>query len=129
MANKSIIAVVLLLCVADIIEVQAYTRTLIGSDSISSRGGIGGTQTFYYHVPPRAVAVTYTENNRRGSGSGRGFFYSRGRFGARGYGTVKLTWSRGDRMAKIRAEISGTKCGYSCPDNRISWWVHAYVDN
>ena len=117
MTNKSIIAVVLLLCVADIIEVQAYTKILIGSDSISSQGG---GQNFYYHVPPHAVTVTYTENN---SGS------LLRHIGARGYARAILIWRRGDRIAKIHFRIRGTKCGYSCPDNRISWRVYAYVDN
>ena len=57
MANKSIIAVVLLLCVAGTFEVQAYKTLLIGSDSISSCGWVGRKQDFYYHVPPRAVTV------------------------------------------------------------------------
>ena len=115
MANKSIIAVVLLLCVADIFEVQAYKK-LIGSDSISSKKGQIRIQDFYYHVPSGAVSVTYTERKPFIP-----ILYSLSSQDTFGYARAILIWSRGQRTARIHARVKG--------NNRISWWVYAHFDD
>ena len=62
MANKSVVAVVVLFCVAGIIEVQAWSERT-GGGSISSDGVWGKKDDFYYHVPPRAAAVTLSKTD------------------------------------------------------------------
>ena len=115
MANKSIVAVVLLLCVAGIIEVQARSQ-LIGSGNIKSSGWFGKKRDYYYHVPTGAVAVTLSETDRSSGGHS---------FGS-GSGRATVSWTRGSRTAKVHAWVNGKVCLWSCRANHITWRVYAH---
>ena len=119
MANKAIVAVVLLFCVAEILEVQARTQ-LIGSGNIKSSGWFGKKRDYYYHVPSGAVDVTFSEDDRSAAGHN---------FGS-GSGRATLSWTRGSRRAKVHAWVNGKICGFwsRCRANHIVWKVYAHFD-
>lgn len=119
MANKSVVAVVVLFCVAGIIEVQAWSER-IGGGSISTDGVWGKKDDFYYHVPPRAAAVTLSKTDSSSGGVSL--------IGATGKATV--SWTKGSRTAKVHAWVNGRFCVKTwwnkCHGNRISWTVYAH---
>ena len=119
MANKSIIAVVLLLCVAGIFEVQARSR-LIGSGSISSSGVWGKKRDFSYHVPSGATGVSFNQN----------VWGSGGLTVGGGNGKATLRWTKGSRTASVHAWVNGRFCLslFGCRANRVAWNVYAHFD-
>ena len=116
MANKSIVGVVVLLCIVGIIEAQARKSEVIGSGNIKSSGWAGKKRDYYYHVPYGAVSVTFNEEDRSSGGHSFGI----------GSGRATLSWTRGSRTAKVHAWVNGKVCLWSCTPNEIYWTVYAH---
>ena len=109
MANKSIVGVVVLLCIVGTIEVQARS-VQIGLGNIKSSGWFGKKHDYYYHVPSGAVAVTLSETDKSSGGHSFGI----------GTGRATVSWTRGSRTAKVHAWFNGKICFLKCRSNHIT---------
>ncbi|CAB3989349.1 Hypothetical predicted protein [Paramuricea clavata] len=105
MANKSVLAVLLVLCITAY-SIDAYTRKYLGSGYLQSSRRYrtnGRTKYVSYYVPKGACYVSLKYNDRYGSTVG-GW-----------YGKATATWSSGNRLAKVKARVKGW--------GSISWTV------
>ena len=101
MAFKSVLGVLLLLCIAATVEAGTYVaRINLGSGHLESNGWGHNRRTFYYHVPKDAFHVSLQYHIRRGSGDAR------------------LSWHRGSLNAKVYVFAKGSFFG-----SRIAWTV------
>ena len=117
MANKSVLVVLLVLCIAAALEARVYNRKSLGSDTlIQLRGKSSGSlsvnsrtiqRDFYYYVPRGARHLSLHYSRYTSSG----LIVGNIKCGA------KLFWSRGSRLARVRAWARGS--GWC----RLAWTV------
>ena len=114
MANKSVLAVLLLLCIAA--TINAYTSKGLRSDSLKSNGWFGRKRNFYYYIPEDACAVTFKQSDYSSSGMSIGF----------GTGKATLSWTPGSRLATVHAWVNGKASWLGRKSNHIRWTVYVW---
>ena len=109
MVYKSVLAVIMLLCLTAAIEARGCKS--VGSNSLRSSGWSGRKQDYTYRIPYRATYVYL----QRGSGSTPGISIGGGD------GRATLSWRPGRLTAKVHAWVNGKIFGR----NKVSWTVMA----
>lgn len=111
MARKSVLAMLLVLCIAATID--ASTRVSLGSGNLRSSGWFGKKRDFYFLVPTCAYRVSLDYRDRSSGGLSVGH----------GNGKATVSWRRRSRKAKVHAWVNGKAWG----SNRVSWTVWAWL--
>ena len=115
MANKSVLFVLLLFSISAAIEGARMIRKNLGSRCLSNSGWWGRKRDYYYNIPTNAIYVSFKSNDHSSGGLNIG----------NGDGKATLSWTRGNRRAKVHAWVNGSVWG----TNRVCWTVYVWVLN
>ena len=109
MAYKSVLAVIMLLCLTG--AIQARVCKPVRSDSLRSSGVWGRKRDYTYRIPYRASYVYLQGRSHSTLGISIGG----------GDGRATLSWRPGSLTAKVHAWVNGKLWG----KNHVSWTVMA----